>query len=213
MPSLDKTIANHVKVFTDGLEQLAEGAETHEVVRRMDAATEAAFQAALVAGEAARQQGPSRRIRRKVTFSGIFGDRVRDLRMKAGWSQTRLGEAMNRIGWGWGRMAVTELEGGKRRVSLEEALGLAALFGVPALELLIPIEGAHDLELPADRSIGAETVTQLMLGEGGRVGIGGVDWAPAQRAAGMYGETEDWRPAVDLWEYLRRTYRDESTDG
>lgn len=94
-------------------------------------------------------------------------------------------------------------------MTLEELLALACLFGVPVLEFLLPDHGDHIAAPTLDpvrvrRVFSEETVRELFVGEGGKVGSGGLDWGAAHDSLVGY-KIEDWRPAVELW----RTRREE----
>src|SRR5205823_5212620 len=125
--------------------------------------------------------------------------RAKEARQTAGWTQEALAEAMSRLGHGWGRVSVAESESGVRRLSLEELLTLASLYGVPMVEFLLPPEDtaltvSDELDdQPHDR------VRELVLGSGGRVGVGGTQWKAAAALVGAPRGTRDVRPAVDYW--------------
>jgi len=58
---------------------------------------------------------------------------------------------MAAFGFGWEQVTVAEVEGKRqRRVSLEEWLGLAAIFGGTATELLLPPDGEDVVLTPSD---------------------------------------------------------------
>lgn len=67
-----------------------------------------------------REQGPS-------TDLGL---RIARLRVKAGWSQARLGKAMRNAGHKWSQAAVSNVELGDRSLQLLEAADLAELLNV-----------------------------------------------------------------------------------
>jgi transcriptional regulator with XRE-family HTH domain len=129
-----------------------------------------------------------------------IANHLRDLRVQSGWTQADLAEAMSRLGFDWKRITVAEAERTQntRRVSLEEMLALAALFGVPMIELLLPSSGSV-VELSDELDAPAEQLRALMLGAGGQPGSGGAGWSPAARLTARYGR----RPASDLWRARR----------
>jgi hypothetical protein len=102
---------------------------------------------------------------------------------------------------------VAEVERGGRKVSLEELTGLAALYGEPALYLLLPGEGDH-VPFPENRTLKPEDVAVLFIGDGGRIGAGGSQWGEPARIARVRepGTENDWRPARALWERRAKGY-------
>lgn len=117
----------------------------------------------------------------------IVTENMNRLRLAAGMSQAKLGEAMTAAGFKWDRQTVNNLERaldpedsegeatGKRkpmrRVSWAEAWGLAAVFRVPLVELVLPPDprphvavAAGDLQVPESEALA------FVVGEGGRIG-------------------------------------------
>ncbi len=147
--------------------------------------------------------------RRAVTIQHVMGARLREHRTTAGWSQQRLAEAMVDLGHDtWSRVTVAEAEAGeRRRISIEEMLSLAALFGVPGLSFILPAEGEDMVLAGHEEGVPAAVVEELILGAGGQVGTGGPHW-PAAEALAPSGGTPphgerfyegDWRPAPSYW--------------
>jgi transcriptional regulator with XRE-family HTH domain len=140
------------------------------------------------------------------TFPEIVGSNVKRVREEAELTQAKVAEAMSRVGFDWKRITVTQIEAATRRLTLEELCCLAALFAVPMLELLLPAD-ADNAEIPEGRSqIDAQTLRELLIGRGGRVGSGGPNWRPALELVGITTNQDDVRPAVALWE-RRKTNR------
>jgi transcriptional regulator with XRE-family HTH domain len=119
------------------------------------------------------------------------------LREEAGWTQAQLAEAVTELGFDWKRVTVAEVEGADRRVSLEELLGLSALYAVPMFSMLVP-SPTHSVDI-VFQSAHPDDVRELMLGPGGRLGTGGPNWRVAARAAGRV----ESRPARPLWRSRR----------
>jgi len=138
--------------------------------------------------------------RSAANFGVIIGKNLKDLRTQAGWSQERLATAMADLGFGWKRITVAETELALRRVTLEEVLGLGVLFAVPATWFLIPVDGEDDLEWPQGQ-LDRSTVTELLFGRGGKLGVGGLNWSAPARASGGRRRQRNWRPASDLYRY------------
>ena len=139
---------------------------------------------------------------RVVSFSEIVAERVRQARTDAGWTQEQLADAMSQAGHDWKRVTVAEVETQGRRVSLEELLTLAVLFGVPMLHFLLVGE-SDAVQLPESsrcyRTIGDLSANELILGKGGRMGSGGADWEEARRIAAGPTDDDSWRPARAMW--------------
>lgn len=71
---------------------------------------------------------------------------VRRLREQAGLSQAELVERVNKTGHDFGEMAMWTLEGGKRRVRVNDLFALAEALGVTTAQLLDP-DAEHATEL------------------------------------------------------------------
>jgi transcriptional regulator with XRE-family HTH domain len=63
---------------------------------------------------------------------------LRLARVRLGVRQEDVAEAMNALGFPWRRLTVTEVESGKRHVSLDELMMLALIFDRPAISFLMP---------------------------------------------------------------------------
>jgi transcriptional regulator with XRE-family HTH domain len=135
-------------------------------------------------------------------LTAIVGRRVTELRAIAGVTQQNISTGMRLLGIEWSRMTVADVERGKRKVSLEELAALAALFSVPALDLLLPT-GEERIAL-GDRSLTGETVRELFLGGGGEIGVGGPDWSTPWQALETAGPST---LAQTLWTNLERIRR------
>lgn len=124
-------------------------------------------------------------------------ERLRSLRIDAGWSQGRLAAAMARMGYGWSQHTCSDAERGTHPLSAGELVALAALFGVPVVEFFRPDDHTDPVAL-AESGIGDE-YEELLVGAGGVIGSGGPDWQPAKWAAGVDQDDDDYRPAKDYW--------------
>jgi transcriptional regulator with XRE-family HTH domain len=200
-PRLPAGVRQHVDVLEDRLRQLTEGAPVREVGTDLDRAYQQAFHAAEDAGR--EHKYDDRHTAAIRDFGEIVADNLRRLRNDAGWTQAQLAEAMSGVGYDWKRITVAEVEGATRKVSLEELLALAALYGVPMATLLVP--GVDYLRWAGGRSLSPEDVRDLVLGTGARIGDHGPDWGPAMRATGVT-VGEDWRPAPALGKRTRLGY-------
>ena len=59
----------------------------------------------------------------------VVAENIRRIRTERGWSQERLAVSASLAGASWSRVTVTEIEAGRRPVSLEEFFLLPAMFG------------------------------------------------------------------------------------
>ena len=105
------------------------------------------------------------------------------------------------LGFDWKRITYAEVEASTRRVTFEELLGLAVLFAVPVVKLLIPAGDPKITTLLSWETgdMTASMVRELFIGDGGALGQGGLTWRAAARAAGAPRRASDYRPAADLW--------------
>jgi transcriptional regulator with XRE-family HTH domain len=133
------------------------------------------------------------------SYGALIAENLRNLRDDAQWTQSQIANAMARAGFDWKRITVAEVEGGTRRVSLEELCGLAALFAVPVLSMLLPATDESGwVEINGSLEVRPQILRELVLGRGGAVGEGGTRWrAPATILRNFEGD--DPRPATDLW--------------
>jgi transcriptional regulator with XRE-family HTH domain len=72
--------------------------------------------------------------------SEVFRERLRDVRRIRGWTQQELAAALGEAGVDLGEFAITRLEKGKRSLSLDEAVAIAAVLGVSPLHMLVPLD-------------------------------------------------------------------------
>jgi hypothetical protein len=178
-----------VEHLNSALSAIIRGDDIEGQTERADIALNAALEAARAS---APKKGASFGDTLPSTFGYVVGQNVKDLRLKAGWTQEMLAEAMTEAGYDWKRITCAEVEGDKRRLAMEELLVLASLFAVPAVELMVPNENALlDLET---QSLSAREVRELLVGQCGSIGEGGTAWRLAMRVVrGIK------RPANDLW--------------
>ena len=146
-----------------------------------------------------------------VDYPRVIGANLRRIRDEAELTQAQVADAMQRLRFDWKRITVTQIEGATRRVSLEELISLAALYGLPVLELLWPRDDETVELYEGGPPLDAEDLQELLVGKRGRQGTGGIDWEPALRLAGPAEGEEDIRPAVALWQ-RRRNQRTDRRD-
>jgi transcriptional regulator with XRE-family HTH domain len=80
------------------------------------------------------------------TPEAMVGQELRRLRMERGWSQEEVARRMAAYGYdSWRQSTVGRTETAQRPLRLNEAVHLAALFGVPIMQLLTPLPLRLDL--------------------------------------------------------------------
>lgn len=131
---------------------------------------------------------------------------IAKLRDEAEVSQGRLAAAMRQLGFRWSRSTVAAIETMdpdaatyRRRVSLDELVGLAAAFGEPVVSLLLPPDDSSVIVNVPGGSLPGPLLRELFLGRDGQLGTGGALWEVAARLAAPSGEEQDSRPALALW--------------
>lgn len=193
--TLPEEVRAELDALADALATIASGGEP-------DADLGAVFDAAVAAAhDHARPKDPWQRPT-AVPLEDITRDRVRRLREEAGMSQSALARAMEGLGFPWHRQTVfqveTDLDHPKvkqdRRLTLGEILGVAALFGVPAIDLLLP-EPIDTVDLNGSEQLPGRVAHELIVGRGGKVGTGGPRWG----AAASLAPADVERPAHELW--------------
>ncbi|WP_073387930.1 helix-turn-helix domain-containing protein [Jatrophihabitans endophyticus] len=87
-----------------------------------------------------------------------LAERITTEREARNWSQSELAREMERAGCRIPQTAISKIEkpqrGGRRDISVDEAIGFARVFGIPLGELLLPIEATNDLEVAKDLAAG-----------------------------------------------------------
>jgi transcriptional regulator with XRE-family HTH domain len=100
------------------------------------------------------------------TLDSVLARRVRELRDEKGFTQEKLAQRMSELGFAWQRVTVAEVEGSqKRRVSIDEWVGLASAFGVSAITLLETPKGS---KIDVSPGLSGLSVFQLLLLIAGR---------------------------------------------
>ena len=101
------------------------------------------------------------------TPSQVFRQRMREVREHGKLSQQDLCQRLVDIGFALRRSAIREIEKGSRRISLDEALAIAAALGVAPVYMFTPFESDDPIEI--DDRLQAEeqftTITKLKIGE------------------------------------------------
>jgi transcriptional regulator with XRE-family HTH domain len=187
-------VGAYLEKIQRALTALSRGEQSESQLRDLHQALDGAVRAAAHVAE--RDHGSPWKRPGSATIGQILGENLKALRTESGWSQDRLANAMAALGFKWKRVTCAEVEGTSRRLGLDELMGLAALFGVPAVQLMVPSEGtALDW---VNRDLVADEVKDLLVGHGGVLGEGGSNWSAALTALGPLAG-KDERPAADLW--------------
>jgi transcriptional regulator with XRE-family HTH domain len=101
------------------------------------------------------------------TPSEVFRQRMREVREHCKLSQEDLCQRLVDIGFALRRSSIREIEKGSRRISLDEALAIAAALGVAPVYMFTPFESDDPIEF--DGGLQAEeqftTITKLKIGE------------------------------------------------
>jgi transcriptional regulator with XRE-family HTH domain len=103
-----------------------------------------------------------------MTAAQHFADRVKDERVRLGWSQAELSRRMIAAGYAVDQAAISKIEasagsGRQRRIDLDEAVGFATVFGQPLLDMLGPLPEPR--QAPGALSIAQEQEVRRLLKE------------------------------------------------
>lgn len=80
--------------------------------------------------------------------SQVVRDRVREVRTLKGWKQEDLSARLKGLGVGIDRATVGKIENGERkRLTLDDALGLAAALDVAPVHLIVPVKSDENVQL------------------------------------------------------------------
>lgn len=94
----------------------------------------------------------------------VIGTKLARLRDARGMSQAQVGEALPEyLGKPWSRQAVSAAEKGRRAFTAAELVSLALSLRVSLVELLIPLDGADELELPGGAKVGREAYERSIV--------------------------------------------------
>lgn len=136
-----------------------------------------------------------------VSISDVVSRAMRQLRDAAGLTQQQVADLMGRAGFvNWKRITVAECESGKRAVSTEEMIAVAALFDVPVCYLLTALAADEVLEVNERLTLTAAQAQELIADERVEDGWLGIRLSPTISGPIVLDEDEadPWRPSV--WE-------------
>lgn len=105
------------------------------------------------------------------TYGGVLARNVKNARVAAGLGQDLLAARMRSLGFSeWRYQTVGNVERGKRRLVVEEMLGLALALETTLQHLIDPSEGGRDeiIALPSGETVLSDFVTSLVYGMNAR---------------------------------------------
>ena len=137
---------------------------------------------------------PSKRNESPLTPSAVLQQRLPELRLNNGWSQTALAARMKAYGHKWVRSTIAKIERGERQVSVDELFALSWVLGVSPVALVVPQTTATVRVAGPDARPTQTDSTLVWRWLNGDYPMGG----------GLPGET----PSNDVIEGRRRRYED-----
>lgn len=98
--------------------------------------------------------------------SDVFARRVKEARQRRGWNQAELTRRLREEGgWPVADSLVTKMETGARGVSLDEAVTVAWVLGVPPAFLYLPVGDAEGVQLTERVAVHPDRARQWAVGE------------------------------------------------
>lgn len=97
-----------------------------------------------------------------TTPGKILAVNIRAARVRLGLDQKDVAERMREIGWKWVRQTVGETEGGRRRLTADEVLALAACLETTVQQIMSPRQTDPPVELPSGRVLASIQVMGLI---------------------------------------------------
>lgn len=97
--------------------------------------------------------------------SQVFIERMARFRRRREWSQGDLAEELTRFGVNLNQAQVAKIEGGKRGLSLDEAIAIAWVLGVPPAFLYLPLGESERVSPVPNESIHPDLVRKWVTGE------------------------------------------------
>lgn len=97
--------------------------------------------------------------------SEVLADQLAAIRERRRWSQLELAERLTDLGVPMDRSTIAKLENASRRVTLDEALGLAAALGVSPASLFIPMTASTDVAIAPKLAIHPRVARMWVRGQ------------------------------------------------
>jgi transcriptional regulator with XRE-family HTH domain len=142
-------------------------------------------------------------------YRTILGRNISGERGRLQLRQTAVAERMSNLGFGdWRQQTVANIEKGKRRLTVEELLGLAEALETTLARLLAATDGFPFVELPSESTHQMPTAEINRLADGGRGGVGVIRWDGNALARNLPGEGEVQVTHMNDGERKARVWRD-----
>jgi transcriptional regulator with XRE-family HTH domain len=142
-----------------------------------------------------------------IEIGEVVARSVKWVRESARITQQQLADDMGRLGFvNWKRITVAEVESGKRRLSVEEMIGIAVLFDVPVAYLMAGFRGDEVVALNERLLLTPSQAQELITGEpvesGWLWGLRLKATAAGRAIATQFGipGEDDWRPCSEYGE-------------
>jgi transcriptional regulator with XRE-family HTH domain len=192
-------VTEHLLRAAEALQSAYRSDDDFEAERRLNEyriETRAAERAAILLAQDRRRASSAALAQTPIDLPALVAKRLAYWRRLSGWSQARLSDAMNELGYTWSRVTVAEIENASRKVSLDELASLAALYGVPMLRFLT-FGPNESYRLPDGRVLDAPDANQVIAGRNWEAAFDQESFAAARAANGSPDE-HDWRPSRDV---------------
>ncbi len=98
------------------------------------------------------------------TTSEVFGSRLRQARERQGWNQEDVANKLENLGLKLDRTAIAKIEGGYRKLSLDEAVAIAAVLNVALVHMCVPLTDTQKVRV-ADQTVDASRMRAWVRGE------------------------------------------------
>jgi transcriptional regulator with XRE-family HTH domain len=90
---------------------------------------------------------PPEQAKQAPSVTDVFAQRLRSVRERKGWTQQRVAARLGELGTRIDRASLAKIETGRRKVSLNEAVAIAAALGTSPAVLFLPIESRSMVRL------------------------------------------------------------------
>lgn len=97
-------------------------------------------------------------------YDDIVAANITAARARRRLSQKTVASRMEALGFGWRQQIVAAAEGGRRRITVSEMLGLALALETSIAALMMPTEDDKRVALPAGQSVGVGSVRYSVIG-------------------------------------------------
>jgi transcriptional regulator with XRE-family HTH domain len=126
-----------------------------------------------------------------TSYADVVMRNIRAARARQKLDQADVVERMRALGFrNWHRQTLSRIEQGERRVTFEEALGLAFVLDVTVRQLLEPQPGDQRIELPGGEPVEVRDVRLLVAGTNPHTFIWQGNVPKRREVAGSWGDGE-----------------------